>query len=148
MSGTSLTVNIGCSWATTHTSLLLPQFLHSELQLPLHHNSALSSLPYIGCCLTGLLAGWIFSQLTRCLSRTAARKVSRQTGGRLPGYCTVVCRSPPRSACGGSPRCPCRCPGWPAAPHSSPSPPPQLTVSWVSTWLAPGVTRWISRRTT
>jgi len=80
--------NIGCSWATTHTSLLLPQFLHSVLQLPLHHNSALSSLPYIGCCLTGLLAGWIFSQLTRCLSRTAARKVRRQTGGRLL-HCSV-----------------------------------------------------------
>ena len=70
--------NIGCSWATTHTALLLPQFLHQVLQLPIHHNSILSSLPYIGCCLAGLLASYLFTFLstTMGLGHTRARKIS------------------------------------------------------------------------
>jgi len=69
--------NIGCSWATTHTALLLPQFLHQVLHLPIHHNSILSSLPYIGCCLAGILASYLFTFLTNNmgLGHTWARKI-------------------------------------------------------------------------
>jgi len=69
--------NVGCSWATTHTSLLLPQFIHQSLELPIHHNGILSSLPYIGCCLVGLLASCFYSWLTNSigLSHTSARKL-------------------------------------------------------------------------
>ena len=69
--------NIGCSWASTHTSLLLPQFLHQVLRLPIHHNSILSSHPYIGCCLVGLLAPCFYTWLTTTLGlgHTPARKI-------------------------------------------------------------------------
>eukprot|EP00092_Neocalanus_flemingeri_P012832 GFUD01013826.1.p1 GENE.GFUD01013826.1~~GFUD01013826.1.p1 ORF type:complete len:478 (-),score=134.62 GFUD01013826.1:105-1538(-) len=69
--------NIGCSWATMHTSLLLPQFLHQVLLLPIHHNSIISSLPYIGCCLVGLLASCFYTWMTTTMgvAHTAARKI-------------------------------------------------------------------------
>ena len=68
--------NIGVCWATSHTSLLLPQYLDSSLGLPLHHNSIISTLPYIGSSLLGLLSSYVYNSLMRCgLSRTAARKV-------------------------------------------------------------------------
>ena len=69
--------NIGCSWATAHTALLLPQFLHQVLHLPIHHNSILSSLPYIGCCLAGILASYLYTFLTNNmgLPHTRARKI-------------------------------------------------------------------------
>ena len=68
--------NIGVCWATSHTSFLLPQYLDSSLGLPLHHNSIISTLPYIGSSLLGLLSPYVYNCLMRCgLSRTAARKV-------------------------------------------------------------------------
>ena len=70
-----IVANVGCSWAAVHTSLLLPQYLH-YLELPLHFNSLVSALPYIGSCLLGLLSSLVYSRLVRSgLSQTAARKI-------------------------------------------------------------------------
>ena len=71
--------NVGVVWASTHTALLLPQYLNDVLQLPLHHNSLLSTLPFIGCLLVGLLSPPVSSWLQSgppSLSPTSARKVS------------------------------------------------------------------------
>ena len=73
-----MAANVGVLWASTHTALLLPQYLNDVLQLPLHHNSLLSTLPFIGCFLLGLLSSpassWL--QASAGLSPTSARKVS------------------------------------------------------------------------
>ena len=72
-----IVANVGVTWAGTHTSLLLPQYLHSGLQLPLHHNSLISALPYIGSCVVGLISPYIYNLLVKCtLSKSAARKMS------------------------------------------------------------------------
>jgi len=71
-----LVANVGVTWAGTHTALLLPQYLHSSLQLPLHTNSLISALPYIGSCLCGLLSSYIYNSLLHCnISRSSARKI-------------------------------------------------------------------------
>ena len=71
--------NVGVLWANTHTSLLLPQYLNDVLQLPLHHNSLVSTLPFIGCFLLGLLSppvsSWLETGQTLSLSPTSARQV-------------------------------------------------------------------------
>ena len=70
-----IVANVGCSWATVHTSLLLPQSLH-YLDLPLHYNSLVSALPYIGSCFLGLLSSLAYTRLVMSgLSQTTARKV-------------------------------------------------------------------------
>ena len=71
-----IAANVGVCWATSHTSLLLPQYLDSSLGLPLHHNSIISTLPYIGSSVLGLLSSYVYNCLVHCgLTRTAARKV-------------------------------------------------------------------------
>ena len=68
--------NIGVTWAGTHTSLLLPQYLHSSLKVPLHHNSLISALPYIGSCLVGLMSSYVYNSLLKCnITRSTARKI-------------------------------------------------------------------------
>ena len=68
--------NVAVIWATVHTSLLLPQYLNDVIGLPLHHNSLVSTLPFLGCCLVGLLSSLISSWILKAgLSKTAARKV-------------------------------------------------------------------------
>ena len=68
--------NVGVLWANTHTALLLPQYLNDVLQLPLHHNSLVSTLPFIGCFLLSLLSPPASSWLEAGgLSPTSARKV-------------------------------------------------------------------------
>ena len=71
--------NMGVLWANTHTALLLPQYLNDVLQLPLHHNSLVSTLPFIGCFLLSLLAPsvscWLQTGGQRSLSPTSARQV-------------------------------------------------------------------------
>ena len=70
-----MVANVGCTWAGTHTSLLLPQYLH-YLQLPLHYTSLVSAIPYIGSCLIGLLSSLVYTRIVRSgLSQTAARKI-------------------------------------------------------------------------
>ena len=70
-----IVANVGCTWAGTHTSLLLPQYLH-YLQLPLHYTSLVSAIPYIGSCLLGLLSSLVYTRIVRSgLSQTAARKI-------------------------------------------------------------------------
>ena len=71
-----VTANVGVIWATVHTSLLLPQYLNDVMQLPIHHNSLVSTLPFIGCFVVGLLSPLVSSWLLGVgLSKTAARKV-------------------------------------------------------------------------
>ena len=71
-----IAANMAVSWAAAHTALLLPQFLHSALQLPLHHTGLVSALPYIGSAALGLVSAPVYGLLLRCgLSRTAARKL-------------------------------------------------------------------------
>ena len=71
-----VTANVAVIWATVHTSLLLPQYLNDVIGLPLHHNSLVSTLPFLGCCLVGLLSSLFSSWILKAgLSKTAARKV-------------------------------------------------------------------------
>ena len=71
-----VTANVAVIWATVHTSLLLPQYLNDVIGLPLHHNSLVSTLPFLGCCLVGLLSSLVSSWILKTgLSKTAARKV-------------------------------------------------------------------------
>ena len=69
--------NAGVAWAAAHTSLLLPQYLAGELHLPLHHTGVAAALPYLGCCLAGLLSSLLYSWLVRArgLAPTTARKL-------------------------------------------------------------------------
>ena len=69
--------NVAVQWAATHTSLLLPLYLHDVLELPLQQTSLVAALPYLGSCLLGLLSPLLDSRLAQAgLSPTSARKVS------------------------------------------------------------------------
>ena len=71
-----IVANVGNSWAVTFTLLHLPAYFDEQIKLPLHYNSLVSALPYLGICVLGPLSSFVFSFLKKCgLSQTATRKV-------------------------------------------------------------------------
>ena len=70
-----IVANIGVSWANSHNSLLLPQFFMS-LGFPILTTSIISTIPFLGTSLIGLLSPHVFRQIKRCkFTTTVARKI-------------------------------------------------------------------------
>ena len=71
-----IAANIGVSWANSHTSLLMPQFIDG-LGYPIFTTSILSTISFIGTSVIGLISPHVFSLIRRYnISTTVARKLS------------------------------------------------------------------------
>ena len=70
-----IVANIGVSWANSHNSLLLPQFFMS-LGFPILTTSVISTIPFLGTSLIGLVSPHVFRQIKKCkFTTTVARKI-------------------------------------------------------------------------